>query len=194
MVSTNNPPDPKSLQGHLLLHRTTFNVGANLPTRSLMLPRVPLPAGARAQENGAPLPNGGADAATRPTPGALPPQILLLASPTGALAAVTALPETSYRRASSLVSQLINTLPHPAGLNPKAYRMPPSATQTTARTAPGIESGVGTGIVDGAVLARWTELASGRRGEIAGRVGYAAPEEVRAELEGLLGWSGLAYF
>lgn len=107
---------------------------------------------------------------------------------------MSALPETSYRRASSLASQLINTLPHPAGLNPKAYRMPPSATQVTARTAPGIDSGVGTNVVDGAVLARWNELASGRRGEIAGRVGYASPEEVRAELEGLLGWSGMTYF
>lgn len=74
--------------------------------------------------------------------------------------------------------------------------MPPSATQTTARTAPGIgDSGVGTNIVDGGVLNRWNELASGRRGEIAGRVGYAGgPGEVRAELEGVLGWSGMAYF
>lgn len=92
------------------------------------------------------------------------------------------------------MSQLITTLPHHAGLNPKAYRMPPSATQTTAQMAPGIESGVGANIVDAAVLARWNELASGRRGEIAGRVGFAGPEEVRGELEGVLGWSGLSYF
>lgn len=54
---------------------------------------------------------------------------------------------------------------------------------------------MGTNIVDGAVLARWNELASGRRGEIAGRVGFVGGnEEVRGELEGVLGWSGMAYF
>lgn len=92
------------------------------------------------------------------------------------------------------MSQLINTLPHTAGLNPKAYRMPPSATQTKASMGPGVDAGGGRNIVDGAVLARWMELASGRRSEIAGRVGYSGAEEVRAELEGVLGWSGLGYF
>lgn len=122
--------------------------------------------------------------------------LLLAAGPTGSMSSLRALSETSYRRLSSLVAQLTNTLPHPAGLNPKAYRMPPSATQTTARTAPGIgDSGVGTNIVDGGVLARWNELASGKKGEIAGRVGFAGGmEEIRGELEGVLGWSGLAYF
>ncbi|CAN8101264.1 unnamed protein product [Discula destructiva] len=181
-----DPEHPKSLQGHLLLHRTTFNVGANLPTQSLLLPRVALPS-SRTLE---PATNGDA----KPAAGALPPQILLLASPTGALATLSPLSEASYRRLSSLVSQLITTLPHHAGLNPKAYRMPPSATQTTAKMAPGIESGVGANIVDAAVLSRWNELASGRRGEIAGRVGFAGPDEVRGELEEVLGWSGLSYF
>ncbi|KAF3764616.1 hypothetical protein M406DRAFT_278172 [Cryphonectria parasitica EP155] len=184
-----DPEHPKSLQGHLLLHRTTFNTGANLPTKSMMLPRVPLPP-LRGQENGADLKNGDA----KSQPGSLPTQILLFASPTGSLAALNPLSEASYRRLSSLTSQLINTLPQPAGLNPKAYRMPPSATQTTAKMGPGIDSGVGTNIVDGAILARWNELASGRRGEIAGRAGYSETEEVRAELEGLLGWGGLSYF
>lgn len=178
-------PDPKSLQGHLLLHRTTFNVGAHLPTKSLLLPRVVTARGAQETTT-----NGD----TKPNAGTLPLQILLLASPTGSLAALSPLSETSYRRLSSLVSQLITTLPHHAGLNPKAYRMPPSATQTTAQMAPGIESGVGANIVDAAVLARWNELASGRRGEIAGRVGFAGPEEVRGELDGVLGWTGLSYF
>ncbi|KAJ4297010.1 mRNA cleavage and polyadenylation factor subunit [Collariella sp. IMI 366227] len=33
-----DPEHPKSLQGHLLLHRTTFNTGAHHPTKSLLLP------------------------------------------------------------------------------------------------------------------------------------------------------------
>lgn len=155
----------------------------------MMLPRVPLPT-SRGQENGTHLTNGD----YKSQPGTLPPQTLLFASPTGSLATLNALSEASYRRLSSLTSQLINTLPHVAGLNPKAHRMPASATQTTAKMAPGIDSGVGTSIVDGAILARWNELASGKRGEIAGRAGCSGAEEVRTELEGLLGWGALSYF
>lgn len=177
--------DPKSLQGHLLLHRTSFNAGAHLPLKSLLLPRVPL-ANSQPQENGH-LTNGN-------TANTIPPHTILFASPTGSLATLTSVSETSYRRLSSLMSQLINTLPHPAGLNPKAYRMPPSATQTKASMGPGVDAGGGRNIVDGVVLARWMELASGRRAEIAGRVGYSGSEEVRADLEGVLGWSGLGYF
>ncbi|KAG6368515.1 hypothetical protein INS49_002725 [Diaporthe citri] len=180
-----DPEHPKSLQGHLLLHRTSFNVGAHLPVKSLLLPRVPL-ANSQPQENGH-LTNGN-------TANTVPPHTILFASPTGSLATLTSVSETSYRRLSSLMSQLINTLPHPAGLNPKAYRMPPSATQTKASMGPGVDAGGGRNIVDGAVLARWMELASGRRAEIAGRVGYSGSEEVRADLEGVLGWSGLGYF
>ncbi|KAK7718376.1 mRNA cleavage and polyadenylation factor subunit [Diaporthe eres] len=180
-----DPEHPKSLQGHLLLHRTSFNVGAHLPVKSLLLPRVPL-ANSQPQENGH-LTNGN-------TANTISPHTILFASPTGSLATLTSVSETSYRRLSSLMSQLINTLPHPAGLNPKAYRMPPSATQTKASMGPGVDAGGGRNIVDGVVLARWMELASGRRAEIAGRVGYSGSEEVRADLEGVLGWSGLGYF
>lgn len=182
---TNLITDPKTIQGHLLLHRTTFHTGAHVPTKSIMLPRT-LPAHSVPETNG--------EAAANGTAATMKPQIILMASPTGALASLVALSENSYRRLSSLTSQLINTLPQPGGLNPKAYRMPASSMQTTAEQAPGVDAGVGRSIVDGAMLARWTELASGRRGEIAGRVGYAGAEEVRAELEGVLGWDGMAYF
>ncbi|KAJ0122428.1 uncharacterized protein J7T55_002941 [Diaporthe amygdali] len=180
-----DPEHPKSLQGHLLLHRTSFNVGAHVPVKSMLLPRVPLP-NSQPQENGH-LTNGIAA-------NTISPHTILFASPTGSLATLISVSETSYRRLSSLMSQLINTLPHPAGLNPKAYRMPPSATQTKASMGPGVDAGGGRNIVDGVVLARWMELASGRRAEIAGRVGYSGSEEVRSELEGVLGWSGLSYF
>jgi cleavage and polyadenylation specificity factor subunit 1 len=53
---------------------------------------------------------------------------------------------------------------------------------------------MGRSIVDGALLARWAELGTGRRGEIAGRVGFAGPDDVRAELKVVLGWEALAYF
>lgn len=117
-----------------------------------------------------------------------PPQLLLLASPTGVLATLRPLSEAAYRRLSSLATQLGTTLQHPAGLNPKAYRMP-----SPHCPAPGVDAGLGRNIVDGAMIERFMELGTGRRGEIAGRAGYNGSEEVRGELETVLGWAGLGY-
>lgn len=58
----------------------------------------------------------------------------------------------------------------------------------------GVDAGIGRSIVDGAILERFMELGTGRRGEMAGRAGYSSPGEVRAELEALLGWAGMSYF
>ncbi len=59
---------------------------------------------------------------------------------------------------------------------------------------PGVDAGIGRSIVDGAMLERFNELGMARRVELAGRAGYAGIGEVRAELEGVLGWAGLDYF
>lgn len=174
--------DPKSLQGHLLLHRTTFNTGAHHPTSSMLLPAAPTPATSDSSHtNGV---NGEASEQQQQRQ-----HLLLLASPTGVLATLRPLSEAAYRRLSSLAGQLTTSLPHAAGLNPKAHRM-------SAATCPpsGVDAGVGRSIVDGAMLERFTELGTGRRGEMAGRAGYGGAAEVRGELEGLLGWAGLGYF
>lgn len=102
------------------------------------------------------------------------------------------LSESEYRRLSSLAGQLATSLSHTAGLNPKGYRM--VAGSDAAIEAPGVDAAVGRSVVDGALLARWVELGSGRKGEIAGRVGFASALDVRAALESVLGWSRMAYF
>ncbi|KAH8682460.1 CPSF A subunit region-domain-containing protein [Xylariales sp. PMI_506] len=180
-----DPDHPKSLGGHLLLHRTTFSAGAHMPTRSLLLPRT-LPLGHEL------IPGHGEANGHMSNDAASQPQNLLLASHTGLLAVLTPLSEQEYRRLSSLVSQLSTSLPHFGGLNPKAYRAP-TTTAAFGRLPPGVDAGLGRSIVDGALLARWNELGAGRRAEVAGRVGFGGVEEVRATLEGLLGGSGLAY-
>ena len=60
----------------------------------------------------------------------------------------------------------------------------------------GVDSAAGrsAAVVDGEVLARWAELGSAKRSEISGRGGYDDVGEMRSELEGVLGWSGLSYF
>lgn len=123
---------------------------------------------------------------THPTPDS-PPHILLLASPSGSLAALTPVSETAYRRLLSVTNQLLPALTPHGGLNAKAYRLPEGRPV-------GVETASGRTIIDGAVLARWTELGAGKRAEIAGKGGYDGVVELREELEGILGWSGLAYF
>lgn len=181
-----DPDHPKSLGGHMLLHRTTFSVGAHMPSRSLLLPRT-LPPGHELIHDRSNMNGNGVPAAVP-----APPQVLLLASHTGMLAAMTPLTEQEYRRLSSLASQLSTNLPHLGGLNPKAYRAPVT-TAVVGRHPPAVDAGVGRSVVDGAMLSRWNELGAGRRAEIAGRVGFAGVDEVRATLEGLVGANGLAY-
>ncbi|KAK4129411.1 hypothetical protein N657DRAFT_609720 [Parathielavia appendiculata] len=183
-----DPEHPKSLQGHLLLHRTTFNTGANIPTKSLLLPATS-PADKEKARTTTKQNGSSSSSSDEREPATQRPHVLLLASATGVLAALRPLPESAYRRLSSLAAQLVNSLPHAAGLNPRGYRMP-SADCPPA----GVEAGIGRSIVDGAVLERFTELGMARRVELAGRAGYAGIGEVRAELEGVLGWAGMGYF
>ncbi|ORY68642.1 CPSF A subunit region-domain-containing protein [Pseudomassariella vexata] len=183
-----DPDHPKSLGGHLLLHRTTFSAGAHIPTKSLLLPRT-LPPGHELLANQAAVNGKDANEDEDPPP---QPQTLLLASPTGLLATMIPLSEQEYRRLSSLASQLSTSLTHFAGLNPKAYRAPAS-TGSVGRQPPVVDAGIGRNVVDGALLARWNELGAGRKAEIAGRVGFSGVDEVRATLESILGAAGLGY-
>ncbi|KAH7313571.1 CPSF A subunit region-domain-containing protein [Stachybotrys elegans] len=162
-----NPEHHKSLQGHLLLHRTSFCVTPNIPSSTLLLPRT-LPA-------------------TAPEPSS-PPHILLLASPSGQLAALTPLAESAYRRLLSVANQLTPALVPHGGLNARAHRIP-----ETSR-AVGVETASVRALVDGTVLARWAELGAAKRAEIAGKGGYDGAVDLREELDALLGWSGVAYF
>lgn len=177
----------------MLLHRTTFSAGAHPPTRSMLLPRT-LPEGSDYQPSQQQQPNGtnsdDNDSSSEPP---APPSLILLSSPTGALATLVPLSEPQYRRLSFLTGQLVSSLPHHAGLNPKAYRAPPTSSGAVGRFPPGVDAGMGRSIVDGALLARWSELPAGRRAEVAGRVGFAGVDEVRDVLREILGMSGLAY-
>ncbi|KAK8061535.1 hypothetical protein PG994_007901 [Apiospora phragmitis] len=112
-----DPEHPKSLGGHLLLHRTTFSVGAHIPTQTKLLPRT-LPPGHELLEEGESEDGNNSSAASQQA------QMLFLASSTGLLSALVPLSEQEYRRLSSLSSQLVNSLSNHAGLNPKAYRAP----------------------------------------------------------------------
>lgn len=176
--------DPKSLQGHLLLHRTTFSTGAHIATKSLLLPTS--------------LPNEPPVLPKKPSPSDPPSRIsqhLLLTSPTGVISTLHPLTEADYRRLSSLATQITNIVPHAGGANPKEYRHHPAGPGCGASIAPGVDAAIGRAMVDGGMLKRWGELPAGKRAEIAGRVGFAnGKEEVRGVLEALVGWGCMSYF
>ncbi|KAJ2893795.1 hypothetical protein MKZ38_008236 [Zalerion maritima] len=173
-----DPEHPKSLQGHLLLHLTTFAVGAHMPSQMLRLPAAPSPT-------------------IDPTSGSShhhsSSSVLLMASShTGMLSLLTPLSESSYLRLSSLTAQLLNNLTHGLGTNPKAYRMPGSTG--AGGPPPAVDAGVGRSVVDGVLLGRWNELGSGRRAEMAGRAGFSGVDDVKGVLGGVVGWGGVGFF
>ncbi|KND87333.1 Protein cft1 [Tolypocladium ophioglossoides CBS 100239] len=172
-----NPEHPKSLQGHLLLHRTTFSATPNPPTSTLLLPRT--------------LPSPSATAKhQQPSSHGQQPHVLLLASPSGHLSALTPLPESTYRRLLSVTNQLLPALVPHGGLHARAHRQPDAHAKVGVETA----ASSGRAVVDGAVLARWSELGAAKRSEVASKGGYEAVADLRGDLEAVLGWNGMAYF
>jgi len=163
--------DPKSLHGHLLLHRTTFSLGGHLPTTMTLLPRTTAPTTLPATP----------DAMEAAADATIPEHEILMTSNTGSIALLSPLSETQYRKLNTLASHLTNTLYHACGLNPRAYRVSKDAPEGMVG---------GRTIVDGGMLLRWMELGSQRRAEVAGRVGVDV-EEVREDLAALMG--GLGY-
>ncbi|RYP54796.1 hypothetical protein DL768_000524 [Monosporascus sp. mg162] len=200
-----DPEHPKSLQGHLLLHRTTFSTGANPPTKSKLLPRTLAPNSDYLQYQQQQQQQQQNNGTTTAQPSESPPpshhHLLLLASPTGVLATLTPLTEPQYRRLSLLATQLLSSLPHACGLNPREYRAPPSVSLSSATSGVSVDTsnssaggGVGRSVVDGALLARWAELPAGRRAEVAARLGFKVDvADVRDVLREVIGASGLGY-
>lgn len=109
----------------------------------------------------------------------IPRHQILITTQTGSLGLITPVAEESYRRLSALQSQLTNTIEHPCGLNPRAFRAVES------------DGAAGRGMIDGNLLRQWLDLGKQRKTEIASRVG-ANEWEIRADLEAI-GGGGLGY-
>ncbi|PNY28839.1 Protein cft1 [Tolypocladium capitatum] len=165
-----NPEHPKSLQGHLLLHRTTFSVTPNPPTSTLLLPRS-LPSPSTKGKHQQPWSFHGQQ-----------PHMLLLASPSGHLSALTPLPESTYRRLLSVTNQLLPALVPHGGLHARAHRQP----DAYAKVGVGVETATSSG--------SGRALGAAKRSEVASKGGYEAVADLRADLEAVLGWNGVAYF
>lgn len=114
-----------------------------------------------------------------------------MTGPSGQLAALAPLPESTYRRLLSVTNQLHPAIVPHGGLHAKAHRLPSDHS-----SAVGVETAASSGraLVDGTVLSRWSELGAAKRADIALRGGYDGVTDLRDDLEAVLGWSGMAYF
>ncbi|RDW81797.1 cleavage/polyadenylation factor CFT1 [Aspergillus mulundensis] len=162
-----DPEDPNSSNGDKLLNRSKFHTG-NFASSVTLLPRT-LVSSERAMS--------GSDDMDMDS--AAPLHQILVTSHNGSIGLVTCVPEESYRRLSALQSQLTNTLEHPCGLNPRAYRAVES------------DASAGRGMLDSNLLLQYLDMSKQRKAEIAGRVG-ATEWEIRADLE-VVGGNGLGY-
>ena len=106
---------------------------------------------------------------------------ILVTTTSGSLALLVSLSPNAYRTLAALQSYLTQTLPHPLGLNPKAYRAADADLSVGGRVT-----------LDGSVLRRWVELGSWKRAESIARSGLGGDLEVRALLEGV-GFRGMGF-
>ncbi|RAL07489.1 cleavage/polyadenylation factor CFT1 [Aspergillus homomorphus CBS 101889] len=159
--------DPKSSNGDRLLSRSKFHTG-NMASTLTLLPRTSVSSGLLlAQSDDMDLDH----------------QVslyqALVTSQNGSIGLITCITEEVYRRLSALQSQLTNTLEHPCGLNPRAFRAVES------------DGTAGRGMLDGNLLFQWLGLSKQRKTEIASRVG-ANEWEIKADLQSI-GGDGLGY-
>ena len=170
-----DPENPKSDQGQKLLLRSKFNSG-DTPTAMALLPRT-LTSYETSMTAAASGP-GSMDLDQTASPAA---QQLLITTQSGALAVITSLPESTYRRLSTLQNILTTQLNHPCSLNPRAYRQVE------------IDGMGGRGIIDGEIVKRWVGLSSQHKASMADKVGARGLWEVRGDLEMIRGgWGYLA--
>ncbi|PWY71481.1 protein cft1 [Aspergillus heteromorphus CBS 117.55] len=162
-----DPEDPKSSNGDRLLSRSKFHTGNFISTLTL-LPRT-IVSSERAVS----------DADEMDLDNQRPFYQILMTTQNGSFGLITCIPEESYRRLSALQSQLTNTVEHPCGLNPRAFRAVES------------DGTAGRGMLDGNLLFQWLNMSKQRKTEIAGRVG-AHEWEIKADLEAISG-DGLGY-
>ncbi|RAK91343.1 cleavage and polyadenylation specificity factor subunit A [Aspergillus costaricaensis CBS 115574] len=162
-----DPEDPKSSNGDKLLSRSRFHTG-NFASTLTLLPRT-MVSSEKMISNSDDMDIDNQSALHQ----------VLMTTQNGSLGLITCMPEESYRRLSALQSQLTNTLEHPCGLNPRAFRAVES------------DGTAGRGMLDGNLLFKWIDMSKQRKTEIAGRVG-AREWEIKADLEAISG-DGLGY-
>ena len=159
-----NLPDPKSLSGQRLLHKSAFHTG-HFPSTMSLLSSSPYSTGADDV-------NDTLNEDYEQQPRSL--QQVLMTMQSGAISLITPLEEQMYRRLIALQTYLGNILEHPLGLNPRAFR---------AVDGDGYAS---RGVVDGNLVLRWHDLGTQRKAEACAKAG-SEDWLIRSDLEHISG-------
>ncbi|CAG8584006.1 12053_t:CDS:10 [Acaulospora morrowiae] len=149
------PYNVQSFAGQKLIRRGDFHVGAqvktilSLPKKELVRRDVSFDQGVQPrwmeEEN-----NGYK-------------QLCLCGTLDGSIGIITPIPEKMYKRMQLLHAQMVNGLQHPAGLNPKSFRLLQSKQRLATNPAKGI--------LDGDLLIQFPNLALHRQREMTKQIG-----------------------
>jgi len=108
-------------------------------------------------------------------------QHVLATGGNGSISLITPLSVQAYRTLTALQAYMMNTLPHPLGLNPRGFRLAEADASVGGRL-----------IIDGDILKRWMDLGSWKRIDGMSKAGVDSEWELRMLLEGV-GVRGLGY-
>ena len=153
-------PDPKSLSGQRLLHKSAFHTGHFPSAMSLLSSSSDHTDAVEADDSSSA--NHGRQLQ--------PLQQVLMTMQSGVIALITPLEEQMYRRLIALQTYLGNVLEHPLGLNPRAFR---------AVEGDGYAS---RGVIDGNLVLKWRDLGTQRKAEACAKAG-SEDWLIRSDLE-----------
>ncbi|KAJ1983876.1 mRNA cleavage and polyadenylation factor subunit [Dimargaris cristalligena] len=133
-----SPRHVQSFSGQKLLRRADFHLGC----RVTCMMRLPSQSALRLRPDHHPahnLSNNARHHSNRPPPGPQHPvtqkQLCLCGTDSGAVFAVSSVPEKTFKRLQRLYLYLTNGIPHVAGLNPRAFRLLPVGQRLTSNPA-----------------------------------------------------------
>ncbi|RIB01623.1 CPSF A subunit region-domain-containing protein [Gigaspora rosea] len=147
------PYNVQSFAGQKLIRRGDFHVGAQVKTM-LSLPKKELIRREHSIDQGIPV-------MEEETSGHK--QLCLCGTLDGSIGMITPIPEKMYKRMQLLHSQMVNGIQHPAGLNPKSFRLMQSKQRLAINPAKGI--------LDGDLLIQFPNLALHRQREMTKQIG-----------------------
>ncbi|CAG8629175.1 177_t:CDS:10 [Dentiscutata erythropus] len=147
------PYNVQSFAGQKLIRRGDFHVGAQVKTM-LSLPKKELVRREHSIDQGIPV-------MEEETSGHK--QLCLCGTLDGSIGMITPIPEKMYKRMQLLHSQMVNGIQHPAGLNPKSFRLMQSKQRLAINPAKGI--------LDGDLLIQFPNLALHRQREMTKQIG-----------------------
>ncbi|CAG8596773.1 4454_t:CDS:10 [Cetraspora pellucida] len=147
------PYNVQSFAGQKLIRRGDFHVGAQVKTM-LSLPKKELARRELSIDHGIHV-------MEEETSGHK--QLCLCGTLDGSIGMITPIPEKMYKRMQLLHSQMVNGIQHPAGLNPKSFRLMQSKQRLAINPAKGI--------LDGDLLIQFPNLVLHRQREMTKQIG-----------------------